>query len=1271
MSFHRKRSKAERDNCEKQKKTMFPFPVGIQKRTITVIFGTVTLVFVAFSLGLFFYRNSIMQLRVRQMLSPYGELIGAGATPAIEEEDRRRAQAILCVLSVNPYIQRADIILADGSTLASYPGKVAPLPRAVWDRSDGAYLSADSGEWIRSFPTRTGFAHVFIRIRMAGILPGEWQTLKDLWLVVGLILSIFAWWQLVLLRRWVLSPLEQLAVIARSAGQDGDYSLRMPAHDRDEFGQLGKHFNTLLAAVEHRETALRQLANFQRSILSDAAYAIVSTDTTGRITSYNPAAEKLLGWQAAEVVGKVTMEAFHLPEEIAARATELSARLGKPVAGFDTFVAEVRLGLRSETEWTCQRKDGRRVPVLLSMTALRDDGGVIWGFLGMAADVSERRQANAKLQESESQYRLLFENMVTGFVLHEVICDAEGNPVDYRYLEINPAFEQLTGLSARELVGRTVSEALPAVEKYWIEIFGRVALTGKPVACQNYFADLGKYYETWVFSPKRGQFAVVFSDVTARKHAEDSLLESRRLYEELVASVPLGVYRFVLKSDESCAFEYVSERFSDITGIGRAAAMADAGLVLEIIHPDERDAFVQQKNSAMHAHAAFNWEGRALVRSQTRWLRIESRPTLLPGRVPFWTGVVFDVTDRRDVEEALHQQHSLLEGALQATADGILAVSSEGRITSYNRQFLELWRVSKDMLDANDTAGLAEYILQQLSNPAAMQSRIRTFSDPSKADTFDTLEFNDGRVYERFSRPQLVGGRVAGRVWSFRDVTARHWAVASLRESEHKFKMLFEAANDAILIMNEKVFLDCNQVTETMYGTPREKIIGESPVRFSPERQADGRLSAEVVAQRTGATLAGAPQSFEWIYLRSDGTLFNAEVNLNRLELRGQTVIQTIVRDITARKLAEAAQHEAEQLYRTLVNTSPDGICLLGLTGRFLYTSPKALELLYGSSDADPPAERGSLDFVSEANRMRAAALFNAAVAGQFPPNQRLALRRSDGHEFVAELNGALLRDGSGVPWGVMVIIRDVTERQRQEDELTSKNSELERFTYTVSHDLRSPLITIKGFANALLADATAGRTDRLEADLKRIVQAADKMSDLLNGLLELSRVGRIVNPPLQVSMAKLVQEVLELLAGSIAQFKAQVTVQPDLPPAHGDPRRLQEVYQNLVENALKFSEPGRVPEIEIGFKLLADQATYFVRDRGRGIEPRFQESIFGLFNKLDPHTDGVGIGLALVRRIVHFHGGSIWVESAGPGQGATFYFTLPGRKALSVAPTH
>ncbi len=240
----------------------------------------------------------------------------------------------------------------------------------------------------------------------------------------------------------------------------------------------------------------------------------------------------------------------------------------------------------------------------------------------------------------------------------------------------------------------------------------------------------------------------------------------------------------------------------------------------------------------------FMWEGRALVRGQNAVAahRIATHPAARTAavldRAWFLTSPTGGTWRRRCASNI-----RCCEGALQATADGILAVSSEGRITSYNRQFLELWRVSKEMLDANDTAALAEYILQQLSNPAAMQTRIRHFNDPSKADTFDTLEFTDGRVFERFSRPQLVDGGVVGRVWSFRDVTARHWAVASLRESEHKFKMLFEMANDAILIMNEKVFVDCNQVTESMYGVPARKSLA----------------SRRSVFRRNGRRMAGCP----------------------------------------------------------------------------------------------------------------------------------------------------------------------------------------------------------------------------------------------------------------------------------------------------------------------------------------------------------------------------------------------------------------------------
>ncbi|HEX9078024.1 MAG TPA: DUF3365 domain-containing protein [Desulfuromonadaceae bacterium] len=235
----------------------------------------------------------------------------------------------------------------------------------------------------------------------------------------------------------------------------------------------------------------------------------------------------------------------------------------------------------------------------------------------------------------------------------------------------------------------------------------------------------------------------------------------------------------------------------------------------------------------------------------------------------------------------------------------------------------------------------------------------------------------------------------------------------------------------------------------------------------------------------------------------------------------------------------------------------------------------------------------------------------------------------------------------------------EVHERKDREAELEVKNAELERFTYTVSHDLKSPLITIKGFAGALQKDLAVGRHDRMAGDLGRITDAADKMTMLLNDLLELSRIGRIMNPPTMVDMTGLTEEVLKQLAGPIARTQAAVTVQPGLPQVFGDRPRLAEVLQNLIENALKCMGDQAHPCIEIGMREDEGERVFFVRDNGIGIDKRYHTTIFGLFNKLEATTEGTGIGLALAQRIVELHGGRIWVESEGPGTGSTFCFTL------------
>src|SRR5688572_2379025 len=233
-------------------------------------------------------------------------------------------------------------------------------------------------------------------------------------------------------------------------------------------------------------------------------------------------------------------------------------------------------------------------------------------------------------------------------------------------------------------------------------------------------------------------------------------------------------------------------------------------------------------------------------------------------------------------------------------------------------------------------------------------------------------------------------------------------------------------------------------------------------------------------------------------------------------------------------------------------------------------------------------------------------------------------------------------------------------EREKAIKELETKNAELERFTYTVSHDLKSPLITISGFTGLLEADAKSGDMEKFRGDLLRINEAAEKMKRLLDELLELSRIGRIINPPSDIPLAKIVEEALSLVQGRLRTGNVEVHIQEDLPTVRGDRPRLVEVLQNLIDNAVKFMGDQPAPKVEIGMRKEIDEQVFFVRDNGIGIEASHREKVFDLFDKLNPHTEGTGVGLALAKRIVEVHGGRIWVESEGRGRGSTFCFTLP-----------
>jgi len=259
------------------------------------------------------------------------------------------------------------------------------------------------------------------------------------------------------------------------------------------------------------------------------------------------------------------------------------------------------------------------------------------------------------------------------------------------------------------------------------------------------------------------------------------------------------------------------------------------------------------------------------------------------------------------------------------------------------------------------------------------------------------------------------------------------------------------------------------------------------------------------------------------------------------------------------------------------------------------------------------------------------------------------------------------LWDEEGTPLRMSGSIQDITEltqtreeRERVIEELESKNAELERFAYTVSHDLKSPLITIKGYLGLLKKDIGGGDARTVEEDLSIMNHAADRMEQLLGDLLELSRIGRLVNPPQEVPLGELARESVELVGGQIHSRGVKIEIPSDLPVVFGDRPRLLEVMQNLVDNAVKYMGDQAQPRIEIGARSVGEETVCYVRDNGMGIDPRYHEKVFGLFEKLDNQVEGSGVGLALVKRIVEVHGGRIWVESEGTGQGSTFCFTIP-----------
>ncbi len=487
----------------------------------------------------------------------------------------------------------------------------------------------------------------------------------------------------------------------------------------------------------------------------------------------------------------------------------------------------------------------------------------------------------------------------------------------------------------------------------------------------------------------------------------------------------------------------------------------------------------------------------------------------------------------------------------------------------------------------------------------------------------------------------------------------------SMTDNISRYECLMETSPDCIVTLGKDGVINyINRCGVEMLG-------GNSAAHFTG-REYRVLVAAEMLSDTEAIFQScldgGEVRDLQLQLVKFVGGSLDVDVNASPFFLAGELQgLICIIRDVSARKRMDAIIKENELKYRTLFENSHDAIVIMD---RAIVVECNDETMKMFRRSREDIIGRGLFSFspLKQSDGQSSEAKIDALMEESAEDGLRMfewTFQGGDQEEFFADIYVKHITVNQNSL--LFCVVRDITERRRQEElirrqlhDLEARNREMERFNYTISHDLRSPIITIKGFVGALAEDAGNGNLSRMTEDIARIDAAADKMQALLESLRDLSCIGRVVNPFTVFSMNVPVAEAVELLHGALTEKHIEVIIEKGMPEVCADAIRMREVFQNLIENSIKFMGDTPTPRIEIGTMPQNGETLFYVRDNGVGIERAYHDKVFGLFDKLDKKTAGTGIGLALVKRIIEVHGGTIRVESEGAGKGTAMVFSLP-----------
>ncbi|MCP4612999.1 MAG: PAS domain S-box protein, partial [Planctomycetes bacterium] len=811
-------------------------------------------------------------------------------------------------------------------------------------------------------------------------------------------------------------------------------------------------------------------------------------------------------------------------------------------------------------------------------------------LLTTMSDVTERKQVDEKLRESERRYRTLVDNNPYG--VQET--DTSGMIVF-----ANKAHDSIFGYDDGESIGKTIFDPLASdwerkrTWDYWVKLLEEQPLPetyyelGRTKDGQEIDLEVAWNYIRDEQGDIKG-FISVLTDITDRKQVEKILKENEQKYRELVEGLDEAVYRMSLPDGK---YDYFGPAAKNVFGWNAENFLGKPSFIAEIIHPDFHGYFQEKWADLIKGIIAPTYEFKIIdPENKERWI-IQSNKGVFDnsGNIIAIEGLCRDITERKQAEEALRIEKDNLSNIFEAMEDGVYIVNQQNDIQYVNP-------VLKREYGIYEGRKCYEYF-NDLKEACPWCKNHEVFA--GKTVRWEWYSFKNQKTYDLIDTPlKNIDGSIS-KLEIFRDITERKQAEEQLEISERNYREIFDSSNDAIAVHDaiDGTILDVNQKLTEMFGYTYDETLNLTTGDLS---QGEPPYSQKEAAEWIRKVIDEGPQLFEWLCKNKNGELFWSEVSLTHVSIGGKDRVLAVDRDITERKQAEESLRESESNLLQAQAIAHLGSFRLDLNTNIIHASEEMLKT-YGWApelSGKLTVEAWQLSVHPDDLDMVSAALENTATVGA-PYDIEFRIYRTDGEMRIVHAQGELVRNPSGIPVSIVGTGLDITERKQAEEkirrfneeleqrviertyQLEAANKELEAFTYSVSHDLRAPLRHVSSFAEILQEEYSGSLPEDAHEHVTTIIESALKMNVLIDGLLGLSRMGRQELNIKSIKLKDIVEEVRKDLEPEVQGRKVKWKI-GKLPTIEGDPVLMKAVIVNLLSNAVKFTRHSNPAIIEV-----------------------------------------------------------------------------------------